>query len=68
MFLGWFFIAAALFTIVGVVIFNLGMNTARAQRMVKLIGVGGAKVLYTIIGIFLLVYGILIVTGTVVVS
>lgn len=61
----WLFIGIGLFTIVGVVIFNIGMNTRRAQRMVRFIGVGGAKVLYTIIGIALLVMGVLSLTGAI---
>jgi len=65
---GWFFIAIGLFTIVGVVIFNIGMNTRKAQRLVKFIGVTGAKIFYTIVGIFALVYGILILTGQVVMN
>ena len=65
---GWILIAIGLFTIVGVVILNIGMNTARAQRMVRLIGIAGAKILYTIIGLFVLVYGILLVTGVATIS
>jgi len=59
----WIFIAVGLFDIVCVVILNLGMNTRRAQRMVRFIGVAGAKIVYTVIGIALLTTGIAAVMG-----
>ena len=60
---GWILAAIGLFTIVGVVVFNIGMNTRRAQRLVGLIGIAGAKIVYAILGLIMIVIGILYLTG-----
>ena len=60
---GWVLLAIGLFIIFGVVIFNIGMNSNRAQRMVNLIGIGGTKIVYGILGIAITVLGILYLTA-----
>lgn len=62
---GWILLAVGLFTVIGVVIFNIGMQTRKAQSLVSLVGVAGAKIIYTIVGVFCIVYGILTITGIV---
>jgi len=42
---------AGLYLIVGVAIFNIGMQGRRAQRMVRFIGVAGTKIVYIIMGL-----------------
>lgn len=44
-------LVAGLYLIVGVAIFNIGMQGRRAQRMVKFIGVAGTKIVYIIMGL-----------------
>jgi len=65
MFYGWLFLLVGLFELVGVVIFNIGMKSGRAGRLADLIGVVSAKVIYGAIGVGFIVYGILVLTGTI---
>jgi len=65
MFYGWLFLLVGIFELVGVVIFNIGMKSGRAARMVDLIGVVGTKIVYGVIGVGFIVYGALLLTGTI---
>ena len=65
MFYGWLFLLVGLFELVGVVIFNIGMKSGRAGRLANLIGVAGAKIVYGLIGVGFIVYGVLVLTGTI---
>ncbi|MBN2878573.1 MAG: hypothetical protein JXN65_02990 [Clostridia bacterium] len=65
MFYGWLFLLVGIFELVGVVIFNIGMQSGRAARLAGLIGVVGAKIVYGVIGVGFIVYGALVVTGTI---
>lgn len=51
-------LVAGLYLIVGVVIFNIGMEGRRAQRLVRFIGVAGTKIVYIIMGLAFVVTAI----------
>lgn len=55
----WLYLAIGAFTFFGVAIFNIGMETRRAQRLVNFMGYGGAKVFYGILGLALMILGLL---------
>lgn len=57
-----FIVAGVLTAVMGIT--RTGFNTRRAQRMIKLLGVTGTQILYTLIGIGLIVIAFTVDLGT----
>ncbi len=62
--MGYFFVAAGVFAILGAVLeWSVFMNDRKARRMVKLLGYQGARVVYGVLGLALVGLGIAFATG-----
>lgn len=59
----WALILLGLYIFIGIIIFNIGMNSNKAQPLVSILGVKGAKTVYGIIGIIVITLGTLSLLG-----
>ena len=62
--MGWAIAAAGVFSAVGAALdWDWFMNHRKAQRLVRLMGRGGARAFYGLLGLTLVVVGVLMVLG-----